>query len=77
MSRSADVKVDMELMRRIEALPVTRGGTPRLDPTPAQVTAVRKYWKSGRRQTDIAKMLGVHHNTVRRWYREYVEGGEK
>jgi len=76
MPRSAEVKIDLELMSRLEALPIARGGTPKHEPTPAQVAALRRYWKSGRRQPDIAKALGVHANTARRWYRDYIEDAQ-
>lgn len=74
MPRSAEVAIDMELMRRVEVLPVVRSGNPGLQPTPTQVEALRRYWRSGRRQIDVAKAIGVSAMTARRWYREYVEG---
>lgn len=72
MSRSAEVAVDMDLMRKVEALPVRQAGQQTIVPTEAQLAALRKYWKTGRRQTDIAKALGVSVHTARRWYEERV-----
>ena len=76
MPRSVDVKVDMNVLEGLEALPVVRGGAPKKVPTPTQLEGLRRYWKSGRRQQDIADKLGVGKDTCLRWYRELIEAPE-
>jgi hypothetical protein len=76
MPRSTEVKVDMGLLAKVEALPVRRSGAPAMVPTKEQLEALRLYWKSGRRQTEISRAIGVCTGVARGWYREYVETGE-
>lgn len=77
MSRSTEVKIDVSLMQAIEAIPVRSSGNQRKEPTPEQVEALRRYWRSGRRQDDMSKALGVSRHTAARWYEEYVEADGK
>ena len=76
MSRSAEVAVDLDLMREIEALPVRKAGNQELVPSKAQIDALKRFWKSGRRQVDIAAKLGVGVQTARAWWERYAQAGD-
>lgn len=63
-------------MGRLEALPDRNGGARKKVPTAEQIKVLRAGWHR-KRQDQVADLLGVHPNTARRWYREYVEGGKE
>lgn len=82
MPRSAEVKVDMELMRQAEALPAGKSARFKA-PTEHAIAALRRYWKTKDKRMLAAILpctdgtVGVHPNTAREWYRRYVEGEGK
>lgn len=78
MPRSTEVRIDADLLARLEALPDRRPGNPGLAPTPSQVEALRRFWRprgaaARKNQEDIAAAMGVSEGTCRKWYRQYVE----
>lgn len=81
MPRLSDVAIPADKLRELEALPVRRSGAQWMEPQPWQVEALRKYWHTssrelGRDQRAVARVLGVGIGTARRWYRQYIAGGD-
>lgn len=58
------------LDERLSALPVTKGGHWRRDPSEVELEALRRYWGTGRPIKLMASAFGVSENTLRRWARE-------
>jgi transposase-like protein len=69
------MKISPEILKRLEKLPDACPGTRTLVPTEEQMEILRLYYRKKRRE-DLATVLGVSPNTMRKWYRHYVEGKE-
>ena len=79
LSRSASVqslKVSMtveEMEKALESLPKWRD-IRKKSFTKEEDDLILKYWNSGRRKSDIPKIMGICETLIRRRYRELTEG---
>lgn len=69
MPKSDGVTLDASWLKALDALPDARVGNPGRKWTEQEDEAIRRYW-TRKRQTDIARILGVSINPLRERARE-------
>ena len=67
------MKISPEMLERLGQMPDRHPGIQELVPTDEQIEILRLYYHRKTRD-DLARLLGISPNTMRRWYRKYLEG---
>jgi transcription initiation factor TFIIIB Brf1 subunit/transcription initiation factor TFIIB len=69
---SVSVDIDTALLERLESLPDKQTGRGGHAWTEQEDAILRRYWPI-KRQSDVAKVLGMSQDTCRKRYRELVD----